>query len=588
MKKSIELNSSYIIYAVLFAFLSTLQVQNVETPVFSSIIIIYLAVFITGFIWFYIYLFSLSLLFFFPRHFFPKTIDFFIFIIVSFSFIWLCFDVVSLTVSGSHLDIFKIKVISQKGFKEISGISDKTYYTALAISFFIPIVAILSTYLIKKTNRKIRVNIILFFSLLSIVLIPERLFFAYGKFYNRTSINAINESINWRPKSSLSSLFKNFDINIPPQSLSTDHAKDTYVQSKNPNIIIIMAESLRTDMLSKDIMPNLNKFSGTQFRNNFSTSNGTHFGLISLLYGIFPTYYESIIENEIPSPLFQLVNQNNYETHTVSSYHFNWFGMQKVINKDHFDYFKIYDNSEEPWEQRDLKVKDYFKSHFKGGKERPQFFYITLNSTHHNYFYPENSMFSKFKPVVSRDQNLFTISKDDAGKILNRHKNAALYIDSLVGEMIEHIKKQGEWENTLLVFFGDHGEEFFEDGHTTHANKMNIYQNSAALFIHKPDDKGNKINYHYTSHIDVLPTLWEQLGAIPKPPWFRGENLYNKQNNVVFTTQIHLTHPSIYGVISDGVLCRLVEPNDLFSLRGELCSQMSEQHLKYFYKIAKE
>lgn len=43
-----------------------------------------------------------------------------------------------------------------------------------------------------------------------------------------------------------------------------------------------------------------------------------------------------------------------------------------------------------------------------------------------------------------------------------------LYMDQIVGEMLERMKARGDLDNTVVIFVGDHGEVHMERGHLTH------------------------------------------------------------------------------------------------------------------------
>ncbi len=582
MSKNFTFGLHSFIFAFIFSLLALGQIL-LSINDMSHAKLAYIGALGTGFLWSLIYLLviekTIKLLNFKIKWLFP--------LIVTLGVVFLVLDLSSLAVTRTHINTFFISAILQDDFRATSGINDYTFYSAVAASILIPFVVFFVAYYLHKKTMYFKMSVKVFIGVFLIVLISERLVFSYGKYAQTGFIKQIEIAINWRPQSSFTSLFKNINVYVKPQKISESKLPIKYTQLNKPNIVIVMAESLRSDMMHKDVMPNINKHSGTQFRNNFSTSNGTHFGLISFLYGIFPTYYSDIVNNAVPSPLFEMVKQNGYKTHAVSSYHFNWFGMQNVINKDVFDSFVLYEDSKISWDKRDAQVKNYFIENFnkKGGS---QFFYLTLHSTHHNYSYPNESKFEKFKPVIPFDKNLFTISRKESEKIINRYKNSAFYVDSLVGEMIEHIKDKGEWNNTIFVFFGDHGEEFFEDGHTLHANTMNIYQNSAALFIHKPDDIHNVINNNLSSHIDFLPTVWDQLSASPKPYWFTDNNLFETETNKVFTTKVQREHPVTYGVVTTKQICRIMK-KEFTALSGDqFCSGLVDGSLGDFYKLAKE
>lgn len=104
--------------------------------------------------------------------------------------------------------------------------------------------------------------------------------------------------------------------------------------------------------------------------------------------------------------------------------------------------------------------------------------------------------------------------------------------DDCVGALIEELKKEGMYENTLILFASDHGEMLGSHGLW---QKMCMYEESVRtpLSIKFPDnfDRSRKQVEIPVSSVDVLPTLCDYLGfQVPKGisgtslmPLIRGE-----------------------------------------------------------------
>jgi hypothetical protein len=48
----------------------------------------------------------------------------------------------------------------------------------------------------------------------------------------------------------------------------------------------------------------------------------------------------------------------------------------------------------------------------------------------------------------------------DPTPFFNLYKNSAYYVDSLVGRIIDDLKRNGRLNNTMVIITGDHGQEF--------------------------------------------------------------------------------------------------------------------------------
>ncbi|MBL0707885.1 MAG: sulfatase-like hydrolase/transferase, partial [Sulfurimonas sp.] len=164
--------------------------------------------------------------------------------------------------------------------------------------------------------------------------------------------------------------------------------------------------------------------------------------------------------------------------------------------------------------------------------------------SHFHYYFPRVEKFEKFKPYYKGNINFLDPKLRSKRKLIfNRYKNSVRYVDYLVDQVVRDIKQKGKWEETIFIFFGDHGEEFYEEHHFTHAAELNIYQTSAALFIHAPSDTKKESIYKTTSHIDIVPSILsilEKYSSLKyeKPSWLRGHDIHSDsyKARAVFST----------------------------------------------------
>ena len=93
-------------------------------------------------------------------------------------------------------------------------------------------------------------------------------------------------------------------------------------------------------------------------------------------------------------------------------------------------------------------------------------------------------------------------------------------VDDNLGRLFEFLKKTGQWNDTLIIFTSDHGEQM---GDHWLLGKMGYFDASyhIPLIIRDPDQRANKnrnkqINA-FSENIDIMPTLLEWLGLeIPR------------------------------------------------------------------------
>ena len=82
--------------------------------------------------------------------------------------------------------------------------------------------------------------------------------------------------------------------------------------------------------------------------------------------------------------------------------------------------------------------------------------------------------------------------------------------------MLQRVISSANLSNTIVIVTGDHGEEFYERGRLAHRGALNDEQTRVPFILSIPGQQGREIA-SLTSHLDVVPTLLEQLGVNVAP-----------------------------------------------------------------------
>jgi lipoteichoic acid synthase len=114
-------------------------------------------------------------------------------------------------------------------------------------------------------------------------------------------------------------------------------------------------------------------------------------------------------------------------------------------------------------------------------------------------------------------------SEDD---LTNRYLNCMRLQDIFLKNLIDQYKKLGLYENTIFVFFGDHGEGFGEHDRVLHGDTIYEEGLRVPLIIHVPGwfENGERVD-GLSSQIDILPTIVEMLGYEVKDGEYPGYSL---------------------------------------------------------------
>jgi len=333
---------------------------------------------------------------------------------------------------------------------------------------------------------------------------------------------------------------------------------------QKPNIIIFSSDGLRAKSMSaygykrnttpfiKSLLPE-----SLVFENHFANSAKTTGSVLSMLSGKLPTTTRVIFRPDVftgrhvyqhlPAILRKLgyYNADISVRHYVDAYDINMrdgfdlannrmvprksalklppqyqesFGLtalfvketsQRIIDRlKHISGIKDYHNpfkevtaldhtSRGTDEQRLADLKKFVKE-----SPRPFFASVHMLNTHGKIFHFRDRKFSKGrKKQPAWDQDFY----DDA--ILN--------FDIYVKELVEVLKEEGLWENTIFVINSDHGMRWS----TTEA---------IPLIIHFP--KGAHVGRvtQNTQRIDIAPTLLDYVGA-KIPDWMEGISLLSPE-----------------------------------------------------------
>ena len=98
------------------------------------------------------------------------------------------------------------------------------------------------------------------------------------------------------------------------------------------------------------------------------------------------------------------------------------------------------------------------------------------------------------------------------------------YIDSWIGRVVGRLRELGQYDNTLLIIVGDHGESLGEHGERTHA--YFVYQSTlrVPLVIRAPGLAAGHEVQETVNLVDIMPTALSLLGLV-QPQRVEGADL---------------------------------------------------------------
>ena len=123
-----------------------------------------------------------------------------------------------------------------------------------------------------------------------------------------------------------------------------------------------------------------------------------------------------------------------------------------------------------------------FKEWLLPADSRPFFAYINIQELHFPYA-PETVA----KRLIDKPIPRYSISEKEKAWLLATYYNTARAVDSSLADLVEFLKEQNQFDNTVILVVGDHGEELFDSGSLGHGTNISYEQNSpVGVLINSP------------------------------------------------------------------------------------------------------
>ncbi len=116
---------------------------------------------------------------------------------------------------------------------------------------------------------------------------------------------------------------------------------------------------------------------------------------------------------------------------------------------------------------------------------------------------------------------------EDRDRMIAQYDGEIAYGDQEFGRFVAGLKQRGLYDRALVVFMGDHGEEFRDHGKWLHGRSVFDELIHIPMIVKFPQqrDAGKRIRQQ-VQEVDVLPTILEEQGLpVPQRPAIAGEPL---------------------------------------------------------------
>ncbi len=282
------------------------------------------------------------------------------------------------------------------------------------------------------------------------------------------------------------------------------------------NIMMLVVESLRADMLDPEIMPGAWDLAQRSLwgKQHYSGGNGTRMGVFSLFYGLPANYWFKMLEIQQRPVLMEEICRQGYQLGLYTSARFTYPEFDHTIfaniSADQLHEYQIGDG----WQRDEYNVGKLIEFMEHRDPAKPFMSFMFFESPHARYGFPESAV---IRPNYLKDFNYAMTHIDrDIELIKNRYINSVHFLDLQLQRLFEYLESRKLMDSTIILIVGDHGEEFMEKGRWGHNSQFSEEQIRTPLILWVPGKKPTIID-HMTSHLDIPPTLMTLLGT-QNPP----------------------------------------------------------------------
>lgn len=289
------------------------------------------------------------------------------------------------------------------------------------------------------------------------------------------------------------------------------------IARERPNILLIVSEDNGPELgcygEPSVQTPNLDRLAagGARFDNAYVPQAGCSQSRAALLTGLYPhqngqiglaTWKFRMYRPEIPNVVRSL-SAVGYRTGSLGKLH---------INPSSAFPFDVHRISSSNFARK--RLADYAKQAeaFFRSSRKPFFFSVNYPDAHRPFL---NQVGGLPKKPLRGDQikPLRYLCLDSPGlrEETARYYNCMARLDSLIGDLLEALRRSGKMENTLIVYLGDHGADLLRGKRTSYEGGLRI----PLIVSWSGKLKGKQARTELVSTLDLMPTFLSVAGAKP-------------------------------------------------------------------------
>ncbi len=319
-----------------------------------------------------------------------------------------------------------------------------------------------------------------------------------------------------------------------------------------PNVLLIGIDTLRADHLGclgygKDTTPALDRLAreGVLCTRAMSTSGWTLPSVMSVMTALYPEVHRTCAyQNRLPPEVATLAEVLRADGRTTAGFVSNPLVGSRYGFADGFDLYddftvtldaglNLFGKHDETRDEQQSAgtgelVTQTAVKWLERGPQQPFFLFVFYMDPHYDYLPPApfDTMFDPNYPGDMDGRGIFheprhsqRPSARDLQHLLALYDGEIRYTDGCVATLLQALARSGVLDHTLIIVFGDHGDEFYEHGKTAHDSTLYQEIVHVPLILWGPGrlPAGQRIDA-VTSLVDIMPTVLDYLGVSRTSP----------------------------------------------------------------------
>jgi arylsulfatase A-like enzyme len=315
------------------------------------------------------------------------------------------------------------------------------------------------------------------------------------------------------------------------------------------NVIVYLVDTLRADHLGcygyqRPVSPRIDAFAGvaTRFRHTVAQSSWTRPAVTTILTGLLPRTHDVHGRRDALSQeavtLAEILKERGYRT---AAFVTNGNVAKSFGLGQGFETYQLLPGKHNSAAEVNVEAAEWLD-----GRRTDAPFFLYLHTVEpHGPYSPPAPFRQRFAAGV-RGEDLTTRRTLRALRegtlrptpqlrrdLLDLYDGEIAANDAAFGELMDLLVRRALWEETVVVFLSDHGEEFLDHGSWEHGATLHAEMLEVPLIVRVPGMGTGDVVDRLAQHADVAPTILDVL-ELPVPaamegrsllPWIAGDGL---------------------------------------------------------------